>query len=71
MGAGFSNSKTPQHLRGKWRTPVKLYASQDKEFQFTGDVAAEPHTALHPRYITKEENALVRFWDDFGGHSVV
>lgn len=67
MGAGFSNSKTPQHLRGKWRTPVTLYASQDKEFQFTGDVAAEPHTALHPRYITKEENALVRFWDDFGG----
>lgn len=67
MGAGFSNSKTPPHLRGKWRTPVKLYASQDKEFQFTGDVAAEPHTALHSRYITKEENALVRFWDDFGG----
>lgn len=67
MAGGFSNSKTPKHLRGKWRTPLALFASQDKEFQFTGDVAAEPHTALHPRYITKEENALVRFWDDFGG----
>lgn len=67
MAGGFSNSKTPKHLRGKWRTPLALFASQDREFRFTADVAAEPHTALCPVFLTKEQDALARFWDDFGG----
>lgn len=55
-------SNTPAELRGEWCTPVALFETLNREFNFALDAAASPVNALCSRYLTREENALARDW---------
>lgn len=48
--------------RENWGTPGDFYGWLDRGFAFTVDVAAEPWSAKHRRFWTKEDNALARDW---------
>jgi len=45
-----------------WATPRSLYLALDAEFRFDVDVAADPSTAQHVRYFTKDTDALAQPW---------
>lgn len=68
MATGFAGSTTPVELRNGWRTPPFLYNAYDRIYKFTGDVAASAENALHPRFLTLDDNAPERLWGDFGGY---
>ena len=54
----FSCSKTMEYLR----TPVDIWESLSREFDFTIDVCASDDNHLLPRYYTKENDALTKDW---------
>ncbi|GKX58366.1 phage N-6-adenine-methyltransferase [Leminorella grimontii] len=60
----FGGSSTPEKIRDLWQTPPEIYAALDAEFHFVADVAASVKNHLHPRYLTKQDDALVRGWGD-------
>lgn len=59
-----NKSHTPESIRDLWQTPKEIFNSLDKEFNFTGDVAASDTNALCARYLTENENALNCDWFD-------
>lgn len=55
-------------LCGEWRTPFEFAALCRTEFGLGMDAAASPDNTLVPfRYLTEEDDALSRNWDDFSG----
>ena len=58
MVRGYVNSKTDESDRDLWRTPLSLYATLHREFQFTCDVAASDDNHLAETYINAEMDAL-------------
>lgn len=58
MARGYHDSTTPEDVRGAWRTPRPIYQAMDAEFRFIADVAASAHNALHPVFLTEEDDAL-------------
>lgn len=51
-------------IKGEYSTPQKLYDSLDKEFGFTLDACASKTNAKHKKYYTKEDNSLLKKWDN-------
>lgn len=45
-----------------WTTPDDFYAVLDREFSFTLDPCAYPHTAKCARFFTKEDDGLRQEW---------
>lgn len=60
----YNGSNTPIDIRDLWQTPPEIYAGLDREFGFTGDVAASDKNHLHPRYLTEADDALSCDWSD-------
>lgn len=54
----FSTSKSMKFLR----TPVDIWDSLIKEFDFTLDACASHQNHLLPKYYTKEDNCLTKDW---------
>jgi len=48
--------------KNAWRTPPKVFAALNKEFDFDLDAAADEDNALVPLFLTKEEDALKKDW---------
>ena len=46
-------------IKNDWETPSDLFSVVNDEFHFTIDVAASVHNAKLPRYITKEQDAML------------
>jgi len=49
--------------RSNWSTPQAFFDELNKEFNFTRDVCAEPHTARCERFWTREDDALSKEWE--------
>lgn len=50
------------NLKTEWETPLYLFESLDKEFNFGLDAAATDENALCDRWFTKEDDALQQEW---------
>jgi len=46
----------------EWETPNSIFAPLDKEFGFTLDVAASEDNHKCARYLTEDDNALLKSW---------
>lgn len=68
--ADYRGSTTPEETRDMTMTPGWLYQAMDAEFHFSLDAAALPETALCPRYLTPDIDALNVDWGDFISPSV-
>jgi len=53
-----NKSNTPVAIRDLWQTPKELFNTLNKEFDFTGDVAASYDNALVDNFITEDLDAL-------------
>ena len=53
-----NKSNTPAAIRDLWKTPKSIFDTLNKEFDFTGDVAASYDNALVDNFIAKDLNAL-------------
>jgi len=59
---GYTGSKTNVSIRESWQTPVDIFKSLNREFEFTGDVAADHHNALTHDYFTEVDSAFDNDW---------
>lgn len=59
---GYKGSRTHESIRDLWQTPVEIFKSLDKEFEFACDVAADHHNALTHDYFTEIDSAFENNW---------
>ncbi len=52
--------------RDTWQTPTWIYRWLNNTFHFDVDLAAAPHNAKHPKFYTKDDNALEKYWRAMG-----
>lgn len=55
-------SNTPKEIKDLYQTPLSLFQSLDKEFNFNVDVAASSENSLVYSYFDEETNGLIYDW---------
>jgi phage N-6-adenine-methyltransferase len=59
-----NKSDTPMNIRDLWQTPQEIFSKLDREFFFSGDVAASEENKLCKNYYGEKSNALCNYWFD-------
>lgn len=63
------NSKTPQEAKDLWATPQWLFNWLDNYYHFKLDVAASSENAKVNNFLTEQNNAIGKNWNQLSYHS--
>lgn len=62
----YGGSATPAAERDLWQTPMEIFTALNLEFGFQLDAAASSSNAKCARYLTEQDDALIRDWISYG-----